>query len=166
MKRDSDREAQGLAQKSFALTFVYGVAACLAAGFYLLTPQQVGKPVTLFGAAPDGLAPDVMPRFVLVAIGCVALFGLVKALKGGAEEIGVPGTPVIVTCLASFLYAALLVPIGFVLASTLIVALLAFYLGGRRPVGLVLSSLVVPVALYLVFTRVLHISLPSGPVGF
>jgi len=157
-------EKRGVAPSTLSL--VYGGVACLAAWLFVLIPGQVGKPVTLFGAAPDGLAPDAMPRYVLLAIVGIASIGAVTSFRDSRERIAVPGPAVILTCVASFVFAAILVPLGFVLASALTVVLLAVYLGGRHPVGLALSGFLVPLTIYLIFTRVLHISLPPGLAGF
>ncbi len=161
-----DQRSEPKSNGQSALSLVYGAAACLAVWLFVLIPAQVGQPVTLFGAAPEGLAPDAMPRFVLLAIAIVAGFGAVSAFKAGSEAFVMPGLSVLLTCGASFLFAALLVPLGFVVASALTVVGLAIYLGGRHPVGLALGGLVVPIAIYLVFTRVLHIALPTGLAGF
>ncbi len=145
---------------------VYGATACIAAWLLAITSSQVGKPVTLFGAPAEGLAPDAMPRMVLVALFVAAAAGLVTSFRKGGGQYARPGLRVLVTSGASFLFAAVLIPLGFVLASALTVGLLAIYLGGRHPIGLALAGFGVPVAIYLIFTRVLHISLPPGLAGF
>lgn len=147
-------------------TIVYLATACLAIWFYVLVPGQVGKPVTLFGAAPQGLSPDAMPRIILIAIIGAALVGAAKSFRQAATRITLPNRAVAITCAASFLFAAVLVPVGFVLASAMTVLLLAGFLGGRQPIGLALSGIAVPLAIYLIFTRVLHIALPVGFAGF
>lgn len=149
-----------------AQAIVYGLVACLAAWLFVLTPGQVGKPVTLFGAPPEGLAPDVMPRLVLLAIALIAAYGAVTSFREKADSIELPGLRVLITCGASFVFAIILVPFGFVLASAMTVVLLAIFLGGRHLIALALSGVLVPLTIYLIFTRVLHISLPSGLVGF
>ncbi|SHG83002.1 tripartite tricarboxylate transporter TctB family protein [Marivita hallyeonensis] len=149
-----------------ALTLVYGVVAGISAGLLVVTSGQVGAPVTLFGAPPEGLAPDTMPRLVLVALLCVAGLGIFTTWNDAPEGFARPVRAVFVTCTASFAFAALLVPLGFVIASALTVVCVAVYLGGRHPVGLALSGVAVPVVIYLVFTRGLHIALPQGLAGF
>jgi len=143
----------------------YAVLTCLAVWLLVLIPGEVGKPVTLFGAAPEGLSPDAMPRIVLIGLAGLSGFGLWGAFRKQSPRLTAPSLRVAITCGASFVFAAALVPLGFVLASALTVGLLALYLGGRHPVGLALSAGVVPCLLYFVFTRVLHISLPASPLG-
>ena len=149
-----------------ALAMVYIFVACVALWLLVLVPGQVGRPVTLFGAAPDGLAPDVLPRLVLLCIAAIAANGAWRSWRATDARPPLPGLPVVVTCTASFAFAALLVPLGFVVASAATVVALAIYLGGRNPFALACAGGAVPVAIYLVFTRVLHISLPQGLAGF
>ena len=165
MTQRSDHQPKATGATPSVLSVVYGGVACLALWLVVLIPGQVGKPVTLFGAAPDGLSPDTMPRLVLIALACVAGAGAIGSLRDRSAQIARPSRSVILTCLASFAFAAVLVPLGFVVASALTVVLVALYLGGRHPMALVLSGLAVPVTIYLIFTRVLHIALPPGLLG-
>jgi len=146
-------------------TIAYLLAACLSVWFLVLLPKEVGQPVTLFGAAPEGLSPDAMPRIVLLAIVVTSIIGVAISFKKGSGWISRPSLNVLVTCVASFIFAALLVPLGFVVASALTVVLLAVFLRGRSPIALALSGFVVPVGIYLIFTRVLYIALPAGFLG-
>lgn len=149
-----------------AVFLFYGILCLLALWALVLIPSQVGRPVTLFGAAPEGLAPDAMPRAVLIALVVLSGIGCLRAWRAPTGLPARPPIAVVVLSLASFGFAALLVPLGFVLASALTVAFLSLYLGARGPVGLAVCAGGVPILLYGVFTRVLHISLPAGPMGF
>lgn len=70
--------------------------------------------------------------------------------------------PVIVTATAVAIYAASLQTLGFVLASFLLVAGLTWYYGYRRHLVNAAVALAVPLALYLVMTRLMTINLPRG----
>lgn len=165
MKQASGQNPRVGANRVTHETIAYLLAACLSVWFLVLVPKEVGQPVTLFGAAPEGLSPDAMPRTVLLAIIVVSIIGAVVSFKNGSGWISRPNLNVLVTCVASFVFAALLVPLGFIVASALTVVLLAIFLHGRSPIALALSGFVVPVAIYLIFTRVLHIALPAGFLG-
>ena len=166
MEQQSGTTARKKTAAPSALAVTYAIVGVLAVWLWILVPGQVGKPVTLFGAAPEGLAPALMPRLVLSCIAALAAVGLWQSYRDEAIVPQRPGLPVIVTCAASFAFAAILVPLGFVLASAVTVLAVALYLGGRNPVALACAGAAVPVAIYLIFTRVLHISLPQGLVGF
>lgn len=77
-----------------------------------------------------------------------------------------PWPRVIITALAIAAYAALLVPLGFVLASMLLAVGLTLYYGYRRHVVTLLTTLGVVLGLYLVMTRVMNVYLPTGVLPF
>jgi len=74
--------------------------------------------------------------------------------------------PVVVTSVAIALYAGLLAPLGFVLASFLLTAGLIWFFGYRRPVVTAVVALAVPLVLYLLMTRFMNVHLPAGLLPF
>jgi len=74
--------------------------------------------------------------------------------------------PVVITAVAIALYAALLVWLGFVLASFLLVGGLTWYYGYRRHAVNAAVALAVPLMLYLLMTRVMTVHLPPGLLPF
>ena len=77
-----------------------------------------------------------------------------------------PWSLVVITALAIAVYALLLVPVGFVLTSTLLVFGLALYYGYRRHAINLATSLGVVLILYLTMTRVMDVYLPTGVLPF
>ena len=73
-----------------------------------------------------------------------------------------PWSRVVITSLAITAYALLLVPFGFVVASTLLAFGLAWYYGYRRHGVNLATSLGVVLALYLTMTRLMEVYLPTG----
>ncbi|WP_111412129.1 tripartite tricarboxylate transporter TctB family protein [Billgrantia lactosivorans] len=73
-----------------------------------------------------------------------------------------PWARVIITFLAIAAYAALLVPLGFVLASMLLAVGLTVYYGYRRHGITLIATLGVVLGLYLIMTRVMDVYLPTG----
>jgi len=73
-----------------------------------------------------------------------------------------PWGRVIVTSVAIAVYAALLVPLGFVLASGLLSVGLTHYYGYRRHGINIACSLSVVLGLYLIMTKVIDVYLPTG----
>ena len=69
---------------------------------------------------------------------------------------------VLVTFVVFIAYALLLEPLGFVLASALMVGSLSFYYGNRNLMVFVLILIGAPLMIYFLFTRVLRVSLPEG----
>jgi len=161
----SDKSAlQAKSALSGAFLFPFALLA-VSLVLHLILREEVGAPVTLFGAPPEGLLPHVMPRLVLVGLSGVAFWAALAELRAHRAMIAAPRLRVVLTSLASFAFAAVLVPIGFVPASVLTVVILAVYLGGRSPIGLGLAGVAVAVALYVMFTRVLFVALPPSFLG-
>lgn len=165
INHDDKRGSGAKAILSGAVLFPLSVLV-LTLFLHIVLRAEVGRPVTLFGAAPEGLQPHVMPRFVLAGLAAVAFWTVLVELRRGRDPIGLPNLRVVLTSLASFAFAACLVPLGFVPASVLTVVILALYLGARDPFGIGIAAVAVPLVLYLVFTRVLFVALPPSFLGF
>jgi putative tricarboxylic transport membrane protein len=64
------------------------------------------------------------------------------------------------------LAAALLVgPLGFPLAMLLLVGVILFVIEGRRGLGSVLTTILIPLLSWLLFAELLQVPLPAGPFG-
>ncbi|MCG6658997.1 tripartite tricarboxylate transporter TctB family protein [Halomonas campisalis] len=73
-----------------------------------------------------------------------------------------PWSRVVITSLAIAAYALLMVPVGFVVASTVLAFGLAWYYGYRRHGVNLATSIGVVLALYLTMTRIMDVYLPTG----
>lgn len=73
-----------------------------------------------------------------------------------------PWSRVVITSLAIIAYSLLMVPIGFVVASTALSFGLGWYYGYRRHGVNMATSLGVVLALYLTMTRIMDVYLPTG----
>jgi len=115
----------------------------------------------------SGLQPE---RFPQVVAGFLVGFGLwyLWQSRGVGEASGfaalAPGgaVRVLIALGVLLLYAGLLEPLGFVPASFIVASALSLFLGQRNMAIGVAVCLGVPVAIYLLFTRVLHVSLPPS----
>ena len=56
--------------------------------------------------------------------------------------------------------------LGYVLVSFLVSAIIMWMIGLRKPVPLVLISLLVPLGVWLIFYKVLAVNIPMGPLQF
>lgn len=105
--------------------------------------------------------------FPILAAGATALFSLVLLARGvlrAAAPVTVarPGRVLaVVAALAGA--AALIFWTGYIVAAAALIATLSLAFGNRRPVVVAGLSLVVPVAIYLLFHDVLDVLLPPGP---
>ena len=73
-----------------------------------------------------------------------------------------PWTRIVVTAVAVAVYATALQPLGFVLASVLLVAGLTAYYGYKNHLVTMGVAIAVPLTFYLVLTRLMTINLPAG----
>ena len=119
---------------------------------------------------PNTPGPSFFPLVIAGIVACLSLALLAKGilrLRAGSDvRIEKESIRSAIATLALFaVFLAVLPHTGFVVAGVGFFAGLMFLYGARSPVRIVLWSLAVPVALFLVFTRVFHILLPSGSSG-
>ena len=70
------------------------------------------------------------------------------------------------TLMAFAIFLTVLPAAGFLIASVAFFAVLMLLYGSRVPVRIILWSLVLPTALYVIFTEVFQVLLPPGLFGF
>ncbi|OJA05942.1 tripartite tricarboxylate transporter TctB family protein [Halomonas sp. QHL1] len=148
------------------------VFAILAAGYIAMAWQIPTFPL------PRPVDSDLFPKVLGFALLILSVFLFFEKPTpiAGADEIDqeatqgpmlfTPWARVIVTSLAIAAYAFLLVPLGFVLASTLLSVGLTAYYGYRRHGVNLATSLGVVLALYLTMTQVMDVYLPTGLLPF
>jgi putative tricarboxylic transport membrane protein len=111
--------------------------------------------------------PFVVPRGVAALLIVAALILLYRALKGRAFPlesplVGVDFWRVIGVAVLTFGYLPLVEPLGFTATTFLYMLLFAWVLGERRWPRLILFAILVPLAVYTLFSTVLHVPLPRG----
>ena len=111
------------------------------------------------------VGPRLFP--VLVGIGLIAS-GLAVAIFARSSEPNAEAeadwrTLLLIAAVLA-VYLALYMPLGFPLASIAFFVAAAWALGSRAPLRDVLSGVVLVVVVYLLFTRLLGIDLPAGPL--
>jgi putative tricarboxylic transport membrane protein len=104
----------------------------------------------------------------IVGLG-LAVSGLALALLGSpppdpTEDRRLDWRTLVLMGAALAAYLTLYIPLGFPLASAAFFIAGAWILGSRRPGRDVLSAVVLVVVVYVVFTRLLGLSLPAGPL--
>lgn len=148
------------------------VLALFAAAYLAVAWQIPSFPL------PRPVDSDLFPKVLGAALLLLSLFLFFEkpSAIAGADEIDeeatqgplllTPWARVVVTALAIAAYALLLVPLGFVLASSLLCVGLTAYYGYRRHGVNLITSLGVVLALYLTMTRVMDVYLPTGILPF
>ena len=139
---------------------VVGVLLLLIAAVLLWDAANLNR------AAAYGFGPEVMPR--VVAAGLV-LLGLLSILSGARSDEAPPGAyhfVSVATICGGFLALTVCIGLGagFIPAMTILFMVTAWAFGRRAPhvdlaLGLVLATLT-----YLLFSKLLALSLPAGPL--
>ncbi|GAB3687624.1 tripartite tricarboxylate transporter TctB family protein [Saccharopolyspora tripterygii] len=118
----------------------------------------------------SAMGPAVMPVVVAVLMAAVGIGLLVRSGIGlsGAEREEVSGARWRVVGLAAVLlaFAVLLPVIGYVVAATGLFVAAALLLGAPRRWVVLAYGWALAAAVFLVFDRLIGLSLPSGPWGF
>ena len=119
---------------------------------------------------PNTPGPSFFPFVIAGIVACLssALLtrGILRLRGGSGVRIERGNIRSAIATLALFaVFLTVLPHTGFVIAGVGFFAGSMFLYGARSLVRIVLWSLAVPVVLFLVFTRIFHILLPSGPSG-
>ncbi|MFC7368877.1 MULTISPECIES: tripartite tricarboxylate transporter TctB family protein [Vreelandella] len=147
------------------------VLALVAAAYLAMAWQIPNFPL------PRPVDSDLFPKVLGISLLLLAvcLFFEKPSAVAGADEVDesshgplllTPWARVVVTAIAVAAYALLLVPLGFVLASTLLCFGLTAYYGYRRHGVSLATSLGIVLALYITMTRVMDVYLPTGVLPF
>lgn len=155
------------------LNFNSGAAlGVLALGIviWLLVPYQVAEPPSFFGRSSAGISPKLFPQMIAIGMMIIGACYFVASLTMD-QVSGFRGLPVTayinlaVVLVAMLAYVALLRPLGYVATSMGVAIVISLYYGSRNPVGIGLTGIVAPLAIYYLFTRYLSVSLPPFPWG-
>ena len=100
------------------------------------------------------------------AYGDILPFESVRKMVESISDTGVSAYVNLAVVLAAMLaYVALLRPLGYVATSMGVATAISFYYGSRNLVGIGLTGIAAPLAIYYLFTRFLSVSLPPFPWG-
>lgn len=122
------------------------------------------------GGGYQAVGPRAFPLLVGAGLGVVAVIGAVQAFTTAStstsaeESEPIQWRPMLVLVAALALYAALLVPVGYWQSTTVFFVVCARVLGSRRLLRDAVIALALALATYVLFDRVLGITLPPGLV--
>ena len=126
-------------------------------------------------ADPQGYA-QIGPRLFPYIVGCgLTLFGAVlawQAMAGGWRNVPVEqahrrpdGSAFVIITAGVLLHMAIIGWAGFIIASTALFVLAARGFGSKRIVRDAVIAVILAIAVFLIFTLALGLSLPKGPFG-
>ena len=148
---------------------VFGVLGIvLGVVLFIITPEQVDRPRSLFGQKPSGLDPDFWPRLVAILF-VVAGGWLVWRARELVEENRIRNLDReaiinVLATIAAFLVHALVMPLlGFVLSSIVLLAVLSTFYGNRSVLAGAAICIGVPLIFYNILRIWLLVVLPQNP---
>ena len=116
----------------------------------------------------EGPAPGYFPFYIAVILGVSSVINLVSALLGrGRDQIFVSLRPfgrVLAVLIPSLVYVGLIQYLGIYAASALFIFCFMVVIGRENPFKALLVSLLVPLALFLMFEKWFLVPLPKGPL--
>ncbi len=145
---------------------VSGIIMGLLSAFLLyVMPQQVRVPAFDSGAP----SPRIIPGICLVVILLCSIILIIQSLVFKKEKIVEfdwnNEKPAILLIVLLCIYVFLIIKLGFILASAIVFTIVLLYCGERRPF-IYIFTILLAVGIYFLFTRVFHVSLPSGILPF
>jgi len=145
---------------------VTGILMALFSGYMLyVMPKQVKVPAYDSGAP----SPRIIPGICLVVILICSIVLIIQSLVFKKEKIVEfdwnNEKPAILLIVLLCVYVFLITKIGFILASAITFVVLLFYSGERKPF-IYIFTIVLAVGIYFLFSKVFHVSLPTGILPF
>ena len=139
---------------------VVGVLLMLVAAVIFWDAVNLGRAVAY------GIGPDMMPKAISAGLAVLGLFSILSGVKSTAEKPGGYDHFAVGMIIAGFAVLTAIVGLngGFVPAMTVLFATTA-YAFGRRAIAVDLAlGFVLALAIYLLFSKLLSLSLPQGPL--
>ena len=131
----------------------------------IVMPEQVRVPAFDSGAP----SPRIIPGICLVLMLIFSVILVIQSLIFKKEKIvefdWQKEKPAIILILAMCVYVALIITIGYILASVVVFCFVQFYCGERKPL-MYIYVIVASVLIYFLFKTVFYINLPSGLLPF
>jgi Tripartite tricarboxylate transporter TctB family len=117
-----------------------------------------------FGVVPPGAFPVALGVLMLITAAWLA-FDTFRNTRT-PETLPLDGRPFAATAVASAVFLAAFVPVGFVLSGAAFLVAQSRILGSRALVRDAVASLVFVLAVYWLFVGFLTVDLPNGPLPF
>ena len=156
-------------KKNFTPNLITGFLSILIGIFIILEiPNEVEKPVLIFGQSSSEIDPELVPFIVsimLIFFGSYTMIVERKSLSNNSWPLITKPLlkNVSFTILCLTLYSYLFIEIGFVLASTILIFALSQYLGDVNNYISVSLAIIFPLIVFGIFVNIMHVFLPEFP---
>ena len=146
---------------------VSGLVGILIGAYVLIKCQSYPQDVVMkIGPA---FFPEILAGGLIAFSALLILQTFLGKVSGEFEKLSLRqrGVQRILLALAVMIvYCAVLKPVGFILATIPFIMIFMFLLGNRRPLQYLWVPIAITMGVYLVFEKLLVLSLPSGLLGF
>jgi len=148
-------------------SYIALISLTISLAYLVSIPYQIAKPKLLFGRSLMDMGPTLFPQIAAIGLAvasiCSLIQGLINPEKNPFRDI-IPRArrDISVVIVALFIFASVFEPLGYIIASMFFTAGLSIYLGNRNYLTVIVFSIGVTMAVFLVFTKLLQISLPEG----
>jgi Tripartite tricarboxylate transporter TctB family len=166
-------------EKTIALTplmarldvVVAAIVALLAATITVVMPSLIASGGIDTERDFATLSAALIPRIAYGILTLLAVIVMISAIQTVRSGVGRPRENELaglrragIAAIIAVAYAASLTWLGYILATMLMTAAMAFYLGLRNPLTFIPGVIIIPVAIRFVFERLLLISLPRSSI--
>lgn len=136
---------------------------------FLIIPGQIEKPIIALAEDAMSLKAEVFPQLVAAVFLGLGIWLFFKSFslaetnklreldRSALVNVGT-------TLVAMAIYAPAMIVLGFVVSGALMIAFLATFYGNRNYYLTAAVSVIVPVAIFFTFTKLLATSLPPFPI--
>jgi len=136
---------------------------------FAIIPHQIDEPMIVLADSGSSLSAELFPRIVASAFLLLGVWYFFRSRslteRNGFRDLDREAAGnVLITFAAMAVYVPLMVHLGFVVASAVLIAFLSTFFGNRNLYLTALVSVVIPIIIFFLFTRLLLTSLPPFPI--
>jgi len=136
-----------------------GLGLMVLAVAYGWVAQQWPEP---FGGA-EGVGPETFPTILALVLVVGSLYLMVKPDPDAQWPMSKTALELVTSVVVLVIYALLMEPLGFIIATTLAVGTLSWRMGAQPRMAFV-TGLISAVVVFILFNYGLDLSLPAGPL--
>ncbi|GHU28605.1 hypothetical protein AGMMS50256_11280 [Betaproteobacteria bacterium] len=143
---------------------IFGGILGILIGIYALWEGRKMPADVVMGIGPS-FFPNFLAGFLILFSAVLLINALLGRSKGSVEPFRLSDKGVrrgLITLGAAIVFCIALEPLGFILTSLVFLVFMMLVLGNRRPLALVVAPPLVTLGIWLVFEKLLSLSLPPG----
>ncbi len=133
-------------------------------GLYVIWEGSHMPPDYIMKVGPS-FFPNILAGLLMIFSAALIIFAIKGKSKGSVAPIRLSdkGTQRGLTTLAAaIVFCAVVEPLGFLPSSVVFLALMMLMMGNRKPLQVVVAPIVVTLAIWLIFEKLLNLSMPAG----